>query len=87
MKFDKESMKIRFWELTDEIESVKKESADPRARLKKIREVLAPIKEELKIVLAQVTKIEEPRLPDLKGELAILSRALGTKVGPRPNSK
>ena len=84
MKFDKESMKIRFWELTDEIEAVKAKSADLRARAKKVREILAPVKDELKDVLAKITKIEEPIIPELKAELAILSRALGTKVGPRP---
>lgn len=77
-------MNKRFWEITDEIESVLKESADLKERAQKVRDVLDPIKLELKAVNAKITKIEEPRLPDLKGELAMLSRALGTKVGPRP---
>jgi len=84
MKFDKKTMRNRFWGITDEIELVLEESADLKVRAEKVRSVLAPIKEELKSVNAQITKIEEPRLPELKSELAILSRALGTKVGPRP---
>ena len=84
MKLDKEEMKKRFWEITDEIESVLKESAESRKRIEKIREVLHPIKKDLDDMCAKVTKIEEPRIPNLKGELAMLSRALGTKIGPRP---
>ena len=84
MKFNKETMRKRFWEITDEIEKILEESADLKVRAEKVRGILAPIRQDLKDVNAQITKIEEPRLPDMKTELAILARALGTKVGPRP---
>ena len=84
MKFDRVAMNKRFWEITDEIESVLKKTVKLKERAEKVRGVLHPIKQELKDVNAEITKIEEPQIPVLKTELAMLSRALGTKVGPRP---
>lgn len=80
---DKEAMKKKFYEVTDSIEAVKNESAALRGQAKAVRDRLDPVKAELKGLNAQIAKVEEPRMIDLKRELATLSRSLGSHPGPR----
>ena len=81
---EKEAMKKKFYEVTDAIEAVKKESAELRGKAKAVRDRLNPVKAELKGLNAEIAKVEEPRMINLKMELAQLSRSLGSHPGPRP---
>lgn len=80
---DKVAMNKKFYEVTDSIEAVKKESADLRGQAKAVRDRLDPMKTELKGICAKIAKVEEPRMVTLKRELAELSRSLGSHPGPR----
>lgn len=87
MKYDIEDMRVRFWEVTDKIAEVDAKTVNLKKKTYEIRDILDPIKKELKITQAKIQEIEEPMLPELKMELATLARALGSKVGPRPESE
>jgi uncharacterized coiled-coil DUF342 family protein len=87
MKLDKESMRARYWELTDAIAAVKEESAELYKIREEYKEACDEARTRLRTVNAQITEIEEPRIPEMQQELAIIARALGQKLGARPKAE
>ena len=84
MSFTVEKMRARFWEATAEKEALAAKAKPARAKREELRKKLAPLEARLREANAAIAKIERPGLAELDGELARLARALGNKVGERP---
>lgn len=85
MKFDRESMQARFWELEDKKAEVEAKTGPLRARRDAILAEIAPALNEERSLGKQIKDIEaEMGLVEIDQERAFLSRGLGGKVGKRP---
>ena len=84
MKFDKETMRKRFWELTVQKEALIEELAPSRKVRDVLRDSLRKPMAEFKAAKQAVVNIERPRMAEIDTEMAIVARALGNKVGERP---
>ncbi len=81
--YDKETMRARFWELTDLKDALNAELAPLRKVRNDIRDKLRKPTEEYKAAKQAVVDVERPRMGEIDTEMAVLARALGNKVGPR----
>ncbi len=84
MSFTIEKMRARFWEATAEKETVVAKANPKRDARDELLKKMAPLEAKLRGLNAEIAEIERPALSELDGELARLARALGNKVGPRP---
>ncbi len=84
VKYSKETMRERFWELTREKEAVLAKSAPARKLRDDLKEKLRDPLAAFKAAKLAVVAIERPVVSDRDTEMAMLARALGNKVGPRP---
>ena len=82
-QFTPEVMKKRFWELTDQKEALNKELAPLRKKRDDMRDKLRPRLAEFKEAGRAVIDVERPRMSEIDSEMAVLSRALGGRVGER----
>ncbi len=83
-KYSKEAMRDRFWELTAAQEAILAKSAPTRKLRDDLKEKLREPLAAFKAAKIAVVKIERPMLGEIDMEKAMLARALGQKVGPRP---
>ena len=83
--FTKETMQKRFWELEAAREKVMEELAPLRDKQNELTNQVTPFRLELNKVKKEIIAITQPRLSDIDAERAILARALGNKVGERPD--
>ncbi len=83
-KYSKETMRARFWELTAEKEAVLAKSAPTRKLRDDLKEKLRDPLAAFKAAKIAVIKIERKALGEIDREMAMIARALGQKVGPRP---
>lgn len=79
-----EAMKARFWELTDQKDTLITELAPYRKKRDALRDKLRSPTEDYKAAKQDVVDIERPRMGEIDMEMAVLARALGNKPGPRP---
>ena len=86
MSYTVEDMRKRFWQATAEKEAVVAKAKPKRGARDELLKKMAPMEAKLRGLNAEIAEIERPALPELDGELARLARALGNKVGPRPDS-
>ncbi len=84
-KYSKETMRERFWELTEAKEAVIAKSAPTRKLRDDLKEKLREPLAAFKAAKLAVVKIERPALGEIDMEMAMLARALGNKVGSRPS--
>ncbi len=84
-KYSKETMRERFWELTREKEAVLAKSAPARKLRDDLKEKLRDPLAAFKASKLAVVAIERPAIGALDTEMAMLARALGNKVGSRPD--
>lgn len=84
MNLNKDEMRDRYWELTDKMQAVRVESAPLHEESRMRREDFDIAQSKLKKVNAEIAEIEHPVLNIIGEELAIIARALGKKLGPRP---
>ena len=82
-----EAMRNRFWELTDKKEELNEELAPLRKERDVIRDALREPTAKYKAAKVAVVKVERPRMAEFDMEMAVLARALGNKVGMRPETK
>lgn len=80
------AMRARFWELTDAKEALIVELAPVRKKRDALRDKLRGPTAEYKAAKQAVVAIERPRMGEIDMEMAVLARALGNKVGERPES-
>ncbi len=85
-KYSKEDMRARFWELTTAKEALVEKVAPIRARHDEIRRAMEPIQAELNEVKKELIAAERPMLAEIDNEMTALARALGNRVGTRPES-
>ncbi len=83
-KYSKETMRERFWELTAEKAAVLAKSAPARKLRDDLKEKLRDPLAAFKAAKLAVVKFERPAVSEMDTEMAMLARALGNKVGPRP---
>ena len=83
-QFTPEAMKERFWELFDQKEVLNTELAPLRERRDAMRDALRGPIAEHKAAGRAVIDIERPRMGEIDGEMVVISRALGSRVGERP---
>jgi len=83
--YTKDAMRDRFWVLSDKKAALNKELAPSRAKRDAIRDALREPLAEFKAAGRAVVAIERPRMGEIDTEMAVLARALGNKVGPRPS--
>ena len=86
-KYSKEDMRQRFWELTADKEVLVEKVAPIRKRLDAVRAKMEPLQVELQGIKKEVIAAERPMLSDIDGERASLARALGNRVGERPEAE
>ncbi len=84
-KFTPEGMRDRFWELTNAREAVLAQSAPAKKLRDDLRDKLRDPLAAFKAAKVAVAKIERVALGEIDTEMAMLARALGNKVGPRPS--
>ena len=82
--YTKEAMRERFWELTDRKDALIEELAPHRKKRDALRDKLRAPQAEYKAAKLAVVAIERPRMAEIDMEMAVLARALGNKVGARP---
>lgn len=82
--YSKDTMRERFWELTDQKDALNTELAPLRKARDAMRDKLRKPTEVHKAAKLAVVAVERPRMSEIDMEMATLSRALGNKVGPRP---
>ena len=82
--YSKETMRQRFWELTDAKEALTKELGPSRKKRDALRDMLREPLAEFRAAGRAVAAVERPRMGEIDMEMATLARALGNKVGPRP---
>ena len=82
--YSKDTMRQRFWELTDAKEVLNKELEPHRKKRDALRDMLREPLAEFKAAGRAVAAIERPRMSEIDMEMATLARALGNKVGERP---
>ncbi len=81
--YSKETMRERFWELTDQKDALNAELAPHRKTRDRLRDKLrAPVAAHRDAKRA-VADIERPRMGEIDNEMAVIARALGNTVGPR----
>ncbi len=85
MKFDKDTMRKRFWELYDQKKTLEKNLAPLRQKRKEFQEKLRPLVQAYKELKQDVIAVERPLMGEIDMEMAVIARALGNKVGPRAN--
>lgn len=85
--YTEEAMRNRFWELTDKKDALNEELAPLRKERNKLRDKMRVPMAELKAAKVAVVEVERPRMGEIDMEMAVLARALGNKVGVRPESK
>ena len=84
--YSKEAMRERFWELTDQKDALNAELAPLRKTRNAQRDKLRKPTEEYKGAKLAVVAVERPRMSEIDSEMAVIARALGNKVGPRPKA-
>jgi predicted nucleic acid-binding Zn-ribbon protein len=84
--YEPEAMRQRFWELTEQKEALNRELEPHRKKYNDLRDKLRVPIAELRAAGRAVVAIERPRMAEIDMEMARLARALGNKVGPRPES-
>jgi len=84
-KFTPEIMRARFWELTDKKDVLNAELTPLRERRDALRDALKKPEEVYREAKRAVVAVERPRMSEIDAEMAIIARALGQKVGPRPS--
>lgn len=82
--YSKDTMRERFWELTDQKDKLNAELAPHRKKRDALRDKLRGPQAQYKAAKKAVVAIERPRMGEIDMERAVLSRALGNKVGERP---
>lgn len=85
-QFKPEVMKARFWELTAQKEALNSELEPFRKHRDALRDELRPRLAEFRAAGKAVAEVERPRMGEIDAELAVLARALGQKVGSRPDN-
>lgn len=83
--YSTEAMQRRFWELTKQKEVFKEEIAPLREQYDLLAAKMGPLQAQKKKIGTAIKDAERPVMPAIDGELATLARALGNKVGPRPD--
>ena len=84
--YSKDAMRDRFWELTDHKDALNAELAPLRKTRNALRDKLRKPTEEYKAAKQAVVAVERPRMSEIDSEMAVIARALGNKVGPRPEA-
>ena len=84
MKFDRESMSARFWELEDKKAAIEVKTNPLRAKRDAIISEIAPALNEERAIGKQIKAIEaEMGLVEIDQERAFISRGLGGKIVKR----
>ena len=83
-QFDPKVMRARFWELTDVKEVLEAELAPLKKHRNALRDALRGPMADYRAAKAAVVAVERPRMGEIMGEMAVIARAMGQKVGPRP---
>ena len=83
MKFDKASMRKRYWEVADNIAAIEKDLAPTRAKYGEYRAKICALQAEARPLAEKIKKAQTEKLADLQNERAALARAIG-QVGERP---
>lgn len=83
-QFDPKVMKARFWELTSQREVLEAELAPLKKKRDAIRDALRDPTAKYRAAKAMVVAVERPRMAEITSEMALIARALGQKVGVRP---
>ena len=84
--YTKETMRERFWEVSDQKDALNRDLAPLRKKRDALRDKLRGPTEEYKAAKRAVVDVERPRMSEIDTELAVLARALGNKVGERPGA-
>ena len=85
--YTKPAMRDRFWELTDHKDALNDELAPLRQERDAQRDKLRQPTEAYKAAKRAVVDVERPHMGEIDNEMAVLSRALGGKVGERPEAE
>lgn len=83
-QFDPAVMKARFWELTSQKEVLEAELAPLKEKRDTIRDALRGPTAKYREAKAAVIAVERPRMAEIMSEMALIARALGQKIGERP---
>ncbi len=82
--YSTEAMKAAFWKLTAEKEALNVKLAPFREKRDALRDLLRGPVAKYREAKQAVVDVERPKMSELDTEMAVLARALGNKVGPRP---
>lgn len=80
----KDAMRERFWEAFAEKEVLDEKTAPMKAKRDELVERYSPLEVEIKTIGREIRAMEQPLRAELDQELAMIARALGNNVGPRP---
>lgn len=83
-QFTPKVMKERFWELFSQKEALNAELAPLRKRRDDMRDALRGPVAAHRAAKQAVVDVERPKMGEIDNEMAVISRALGNKIGERP---